>query len=102
MQRQFIEVQKNEVKKATGTVITQGGDSTKCIRLPILTDEFIDHLGTYFSKFEIQTRCGISFEKFVQLNLDGKWNEYYSEKPMPEHKSARVKSDTDSKNSQDI
>lgn len=39
-----------------------------------LTEERIEKLGEYFTYHNILDRTGISFERFVQLNVECRWN----------------------------
>jgi hypothetical protein len=40
-----------------------------------VNDTRIEKLGIYFCHFEIYKRYGMTFEKFVQLVVDGLWKE---------------------------
>ena len=39
-------------------------------------DDLLERLGTYFTYFDIQQRYGITFERFVHLNMIGAWEHY--------------------------
>jgi hypothetical protein len=41
-----------------------------------MTDERLDKLGTYFCHFEIHSRFGITFERFVWLVERNLWSNY--------------------------
>lgn len=45
-----------------------------------ISPEALDALGEIFVHLKIGERYGISFEKFVQLKLEGKWEAYVSDK----------------------
>lgn len=39
-----------------------------------MTDERIEKLGKYFTHHNVQNRTGLTFERFIQLNKEGRWN----------------------------
>lgn len=40
-----------------------------------IDDKRLEKLGKYFCHFQIRSRYGISFERFVQMVLIGTWSE---------------------------
>lgn len=47
-------------------------------RLLIVVEEY-EKLGVFFERFNVRERCGITFERFVQLNDSGAWQKEYAE-----------------------
>lgn len=49
-----------------------------------MSDELIDRLGSYFVYHNIRERMAITFERFVNIYLNGRWGDYIGYNPKPE------------------